>query len=211
MRMLTAFSPLLLMAADARFPALEANDLNGRQIAMPGGFAGERNLVLVAFLQKQQKDVDTWLAPLAAVQQAHPGFRYYELPTIKRMNGLMRFIIANGMRGGIPDKGQRERTITLHIDKEPFKKALGIESESTIHALLIDKAGQVLWRAEGLYTAAKGESLVAMLDTWRIKGETTRHAPAAIDRHRAPGPFSAGAATQELRHVLAASHLQAAE
>ena len=79
------------------------------------------------------------------------------------MNGLVRFFINNGMKGGIPDKQQRERTITLYIDKEPFKKALGIVSESTIYAFLIDKSGKVLWRQEGLFTEAKGKSLEAAL------------------------------------------------
>ena len=157
--LMTTF-PWLAIAEPYVFPSLTFSNLNGQEVAMPGGLAGERaNLVLVAFLQKQQKDVDTWLKPLPAIQRAYPGFRYYELPTIKRMNALVRYFIANGMRGGIPDKEQRGRTITLHIDKEPFKKALGITSESTIHAFLIDKSGKVLWRQEGLFTEAKGKSL----------------------------------------------------
>ncbi len=156
--------PWLALADPYVFPSLTFANLNGQEVSMPGGLAGERsNLVLVAFLQEQQKDVDTWLKPLPAIQQAHPWFRYYELPTIKRMNGLVRFFINNGMKSGIPDKQQRERTITLYIDKEPFKKALGIVSESTIYAFLIDKSGKVLWRQEGLFTEAKGKSLVAAL------------------------------------------------
>ena len=156
--------PWLAIAEPYVFPSLTSSNLNGQEVSMPGGLAGERsNLVLVAFLQEQQKDVDTWLKPLPAIQQAHPWFRYFELPTIKRMNGLVRFFINNGMKGGIPDKQQRERTITLYIDKEPFKKALGIVSESTIYAFLIDKSGKVLWRQEGLFTEAKGKSLEAAL------------------------------------------------
>ena len=156
--------PWLALAEPYVFPSLTSFNLNGQEVAMPGGLAGERsNLVLVAFLQEQQKDVDTWLKPLPAIQQAHPWFRYYELPTIKRMNGLVRFFINNGMKGGIPDKQQRERTIALYIDKEPFKKALGIVSESTIYAFLIDKSGKVLWRQEGVFNEAKGKSLEAAL------------------------------------------------
>ncbi len=156
--------PWLASAEPYVFPSLTFSNLNGQEVAMPGGLAGERaNLVLVAFVQEQQKDVDTWLKPLPAIQQAYPGFHYYELPTIKRVNGMVRYMIARGMRGGIPDKGQRGRTITLHVDKEPFKKSLGITSESTIYAFLIDKSGKVLWRQEGLFNEAKGKSLEAAL------------------------------------------------
>jgi len=88
---------------------------------------------------------------------------YYELPTIKRMNGMVRFFIDNGMRGGIKDQQQRARTMTLYIDKEPFKKALNLPTEDRIYALLLDKAGSVIWRSEGLYDEAKGKALAAAL------------------------------------------------
>ena len=156
--------PWLAIAEPYVFPSLTFSNLNGQEVAMPGGLAGERhNLVLVAFLQEQQKHVDTWLKPLPAIQKGYPGFHYYELPTLKRMNGMVRYFIANGMKSGIKDKEQRGRTITIYVDKEPFKKALGITSESTIYAFLIDKAGTVLWRQEGLFTEAKGKSLEAVL------------------------------------------------
>ena len=89
--------------------------------------------------------------------------RYYELPTIKGMNRMVRWFINNGMRGGIPDKDQRARTITLYIDKEPFKKSLGLGSEDQIYAVLIDKSGKVIWNEAGLYSEIKGKSLEAAL------------------------------------------------
>jgi hypothetical protein len=145
------------------FPTLTAKNLAGTELQLPSGFSGQKNLVLIAFERDQQKDVDTWLKVLPALAQAHPTLAYYELPTIKRMNGMVRFFIDNGMRGGIPDKQQRARTITLYIDKEPFKKALNIPSEDRIYALLLDKSGKVLWRADGLYDEAKGQALTAAL------------------------------------------------
>ena len=79
------------------------------------------------------------------------------------MNRMVRWFINNGMRGGIPAKDQRARTITLYIDKEPFKKSLGLGDENQIYAVLIDKSGKVLWKEEGLYSDAKGKSLEAAL------------------------------------------------
>ena len=67
------------------------------------------------------------------------------------------------MRGGIADRQQRARTITLYLDKEPFKKAMGVGPEDRIYALLVDKTGRILWRAEGVFTEAQGKSLVAAL------------------------------------------------
>ncbi len=146
-----------------QFPSLKAANLNGEEMAMPGGFAGERNLVLIAFQREQQKDIDTWLKLIPPVAQAHPEMRYYEIPTIQKMNGMVRFFINNGMRGGIPDKEQRARTITLYIDKAPFKQALAIESEATVYAILLDRAGKVIWRESGRASEVKIQALGAAL------------------------------------------------
>jgi hypothetical protein len=151
------------------FPPLKASNLEKTELSLPSAFEGKVNLVLIAFERRQQKDVDTWLAALPDIQKSHPGLEYYELPTIKRMGALMRWFIDNGMRGGIPDKKQRARTITLYIDKEPFKKALNIPSEDTIYALLLDKAGQVIWRESGRYDAGKGKSLEDILNARAAK------------------------------------------
>jgi hypothetical protein len=146
------------------FPPLKASNLEKTELNLPEAFEGEVNLVLIAFERRQQKDVDTWLAALPGIQKSHPGLEYYELPTIKRMNPLTRWFIDNGMRSGIPDKKQRARTITLYIDKEPFKKALNLPAEDTIYALLLDKTGQVIWRESGRCDAAKGKSLEDFLN-----------------------------------------------
>lgn len=145
------------------FPGLKASSLTGEVISLPDGLEGTRNLVLIAFEREQQADLDTWLKVLPAIASKHRDFRYYELPTIQRPAKLVQMFINSGMRGGIPDHQQRARTITLYIDKKPFKEAMHIESEKMVYAFLIDKSGKVLWRGEGLCSPQKQESLTAFL------------------------------------------------
>jgi hypothetical protein len=162
--MMTLSNPILARAAEspqpeAKFPPLTSTNLEKQTFHLPQDFAGERNLLFVAFERKQQDDVDTWLAKVKQFQAADPALAYYEIPTIDRLNPLARWFINNGMRGGIPDLGARQRTITLYLDKQPFKDSLRIPSEATISIFVVNKAGDVLWRAEGDFDAAKGESL----------------------------------------------------
>jgi predicted transcriptional regulator len=89
--------------------------------------------------------------------------RYYELPTIERLNALARTFINEGMRAGIPDPVARERTITLYLDKNALQEALQLSGESDIYVLLLDRQGRVLWRAEGAFTPEKGASLAAVV------------------------------------------------
>lgn len=144
-----------------QFPKVEGSNLEGRRFSLPTDFAGELNIVLVAFRREQQNDVDTWVPFLKATAAKHPTVRAYELPTLNRSYRMVRGFIDGGMARGIPEKATRETTITLYIDKTPFKKALGINTEDAIVALLVSRDGRVLWRADGRHTADAAADLAA--------------------------------------------------
>ncbi len=140
------------------FPKLTASNLEKQALKLPEDFAGERNLLLIAFQREQQKNVDTWLQEMKRFDWA-PDFRYYELPTIDKLNPVARWFINSGMRRGIPDRDARARTITLYLDKSSFRKVLNLPDEKQIYAVLIDRSGHVLWRAAGDFDEAKAASL----------------------------------------------------
>jgi hypothetical protein len=146
-----------------QFPAVTGSNLQRKKLNLPQDFEGQHNLVLIAFQQWQQSQVDTWLPFARQLEETHPGVRYYELPTIRRLNALSRTFVNEGMRAGIPDPVARERTITIYLDKLAFRQALQLPGEDDIYVLLLDRQGRVLWRAEGAFTAEKGESLAATL------------------------------------------------
>ena len=152
------------VASIGKFPALDSETLEKQAVRLPRDFQGERNLLLIAFKREQQKDIDTWLTQMKHYEDIDKEFRYYEIPTIEKMNRFVRWFINTGMRHGIPDKKARERTITLYIDKEPFKKSLLITDEKKIYAVVVDRSGTVLWRATGPYDEANGKSLQEFLE-----------------------------------------------
>jgi len=147
-----------------QFPAVTGSNLQRRKLDLPQDFQGELNLVLIAFQQWQQTQVDTWIPFARQLEEVHSGLRYYELPTIQRLNVLARTFVNEGMRAGIPDPVSRERTITLYLDKGEFRKALQLPHEDDIYVLILDRQGNVLWRAEGAFTQDKGDSLMAELE-----------------------------------------------
>ena len=152
----------LTPAPEGTFPKLTASNLEKQAFSLPEDFAGDRNLLLLAFQREQQQNVDTWLHQMKRFEHSS-GFQYYELPTIDRLNPFFRWFINSGMRRGIPDRNARARTITLYLDKPSFRKALNIPDEKRIYAILVDRSGRVLWRAEGDYDEAKAASLQAAL------------------------------------------------
>lgn len=146
-----------------RFPSVEGSNLAGRRFRLPRDFEGRFNIVLIAFEMEHQTDVDTWVPLIKHLAAADPQVRYYELPTIWRMNPVRQWIIDSGMRMGIPDPKTREATITLYLDRQAFCQALDLPHTRVIYVLLVDTEGEVLWRESGRFSEAKGQSLTQAL------------------------------------------------
>jgi hypothetical protein len=47
-------------APEGTFPKLTAANLEKQAFSLPEDFAGDRNLLLIAFQREQQQNVDTW-------------------------------------------------------------------------------------------------------------------------------------------------------
>lgn len=131
------------------FPDVTGRNLEGRTLRLPADFEGERTVVLVAFRQRQQREVDSWMPELNARRAADPGLMVYEIPTLSSGWTPLRGWIDGGMARGITSQAVREVTVTLYINKGPFKDALAIRSEATIHMLLLDRDGRVTFRTTG--------------------------------------------------------------
>jgi hypothetical protein len=143
------------------FPVIAAETLRGRSVRLPEQLKGERNLLIVAYEREQQADIDTWLAVLDTLAPRLPDFAYYELPTIGTNYKWMRAVIDGGMKQGIPDRAQRDRTITLYLDVDWFRGQIGTADNSGIAALLVDRQGNIAARWYGRYAAAFGDELRA--------------------------------------------------
>lgn len=104
---------------------------------------------------------------LNALEAQDKRIRWCELPTISRTTGLfMGWMIDRGMRRGLPDVAQRRRAITLYLDKAAFRTALRLpQSNDSIHILLIDRGGRVLYRADGPCAPIAGAALRERLGT----------------------------------------------
>jgi hypothetical protein len=143
-----------------KFPKITGSNLLRQKLTLPDDLQGEINILLVAFLQQHQALVDSWIPIVGQLEKSFPAVRFYEIPVIQKMNFLSQTFINEGMRAGIPNHNTRAKTITLYTDKEIFCDALGIPDEKTIWVLLLDRQANVFWRAEGAFTAEKGDALL---------------------------------------------------
>ena len=158
-------------ATGVAFPDVVGIDLEGEQVSLPGGFAGRRNLVAVAFERDQQAVVDTWITAVEPLLARDRDLRLYEVPTIYESSVLFRLWVNNGMRAGIPDPAARRRTVTVYLDRERFTTALAIPDTREVHLLLLEADGRIVWRTTG---PADDEKLAALADALEVNGRTCR-------------------------------------
>ncbi|GCE23856.1 hypothetical protein [Dictyobacter kobayashii] len=141
------------------FPTVSGKNLAGQSFTLPEDLEKARNLLIIAFQQRQQDEVDTWTPLVKQLTQQYADLAYYELPTITTLNPVFRWWIDSGMRSGIPDRGARAATITLYLDKKAFKQALELPDEERIYLLIVTPAGDILWRTEGPWSSEKEQAL----------------------------------------------------
>jgi hypothetical protein len=163
-RLLVGRSQLVVTSDKVHFPTVSGFNLDRQELQFPRDFAGELNLIFIAFLQEQQSVINTWIPYAQEVEYTFPGMVYYELPIIDELPVISRTFINEGMRAGIPDPKARQRTITLYIDLQKFMQATGIPDNSDVHILLVNRAGEILWRATGNFEQVKGDELVKTIE-----------------------------------------------
>jgi hypothetical protein len=147
----------------ARFPNVRGSSLSRVEHRLPETLEYDPNLLLIAFKQHQQRDVDTWLPVAAQLREQFPRFGAYELPVISRAYRPVAGFIDGGMRAGIPDSAVRDATITLYIDRRSFCRVLGIDSLDEIVPMVVTAGGEILWRTTGPRTDDAVAGLRAVL------------------------------------------------
>ena len=145
------------------FPNVSGENLEGRKFTLPRDFEQKRNLLVIAFKREQQHESETWTPLIKRLITKYANLAFYELPTIAALSPLRRWWINSAMRSALPDPGTRHATITLYIEKEPFKQALEIPDEDHIYTLLVDQTGTILWRSQGPLNQQKEQDLAAFL------------------------------------------------
>jgi len=133
-----------------RFPEVKAESLAKTMESIPDSAKGKVTLIVVAFLQQSQPQLDSWLGPFGEKFGSQEGFTFYEVPMIASGYKFMRFVIDSGMRGGIP-KNKHKNVVTMYGDVEKYMNELNLEARYG-YAFLLDKEGIIRWQGQGFST-----------------------------------------------------------
>jgi len=149
-----------------RLPELQTRTLQGQDKSLPADLPAERTLVVIAFQQRHQSDVDAWMAvaadrgwltdlssgPSQTTDDVVPRFAVIEIPCITRRWGPVRRFIDGGMATTIAVPEVLARTWTAYTDVGKVQRALEIPDSSEIWVGVVDRDGNVRDHVDGLPT-----------------------------------------------------------
>lgn len=150
----------------ARFPDIQASDLDGRSYALPGELPPGPRLLVLATRRWQQVLVEMWKARASRLAREHPCLGVWEIALLPRRYVPARPLIDGGMRASLTDPAARRRTLTAYTDIEEVASALGIEDLETVHVFLVAPDGEVVWRASGRPESSQVDALGEILAWW---------------------------------------------
>ena len=170
MRQLRTLVPLLLIlgftpsafpdpqdSSPATLPPVTAYALDRAKVTLPSAFVTPLNLLILFFQRDQETTVNGWLPVVPP--DAKPKVQTWLLPVSQRENGLYRWWQNASLRGTQAASLPRRYTVPLYVDKRAFLGGLQVSSEHDVVVLVTDRAGHVLWRADGPLTDGKKADL----------------------------------------------------
>jgi len=143
------------------FPDTNTYSLDKAKVNFPADFEGKANLLLISFEPEQAKDIETWMPLAQALQHMNFQFRYYKMPVSSPENLIYRWWDNSSLRSVETDPETWHWIIPLYINKTDFRRSMNIPNEKEVIVALVDKTGQVLWKASGRLTDDKKASLTA--------------------------------------------------
>ena len=149
-----------------KFPTVPGRDTHGCQVTLPDDLDGEQTLVVVRFYQRQRSLVGSWRGFADELRDRFEHFAYYELVVLGSRSGMLPPSTSGGMSPANAQHQRHENTLVLSVDKQLFRRRLGIIGEETIYAFLLED-GHVVRQEAGVLTPSTGEALESLLTAYR--------------------------------------------
>jgi hypothetical protein len=157
---------------EVRLAPVEGRALDGTAYRLPEELPGSSTLVIIAFRQQHQRDVDGWIelavslgVPASPLGAERPmATAVVEVPLLGRRWLPARRFIDGGMASGIGDPVVLARTITAYTDPVAYRRACGLGPDAgRVAVLLCGRDGSVTWWTRGGVGPTSRDELAAAL------------------------------------------------
>ena len=141
-----------------RLPTISAKRLDQQPFILPFQLPAERSLALVAYTKHQREEVQSWVQGLRL--ESNPDVSWFRLSVLNDPGSeIARSEAEKRLLARYPQPTERARLVPVFTNREAFARAAGTSSTDHAAALVVDRNGRVLARAEGAYDEAKAQAL----------------------------------------------------
>lgn len=141
-----------------RLPAFMARTLDRQAVRVPEGLPAERTLALIAFKGTQKAHIEGWIQGLNLKDD--PSISWFRMPVLNDPgNAAGRSDIETRLLRKYPADAERARMVPVFTDRDQFVRSAGLRGTDQVYAVVVNRQGDVLARAEGMFDADKAQSL----------------------------------------------------
>lgn len=149
-------------AADAVPTALAGETLDRRQLMIPRDLREGPVLLIVGFSRASSAATGGWSRAVAADAAIGGEAAVYRVAVIAGAPPLVRGFVARQMRRGIPP-ALHGSSVLVTAQEDAWKRWVAFSDPDAAYVLLLDRARDVAWRAQGGVDAAALEALRAAI------------------------------------------------
>lgn len=146
-----------------RVPAITAQTLSRIPLPIPAGLPADRTLALIAFQGAQRADIDSWIDGMK-LRDAQSTIAWMRMPVLEDPgDSAGRAAIEARLLARYPSAVDRALLVPVFTDRAAFIRAAGLGSPDQVHAVVVNRKGEVLARAGGQFTQDKARALLETL------------------------------------------------
>lgn len=155
---LVALVLALMPAADAAPQALAGETLDQRGLMIPEDLPDGPVLLIVGFSKASAAATDGWSRAVAADASIAGAAAVYRVAVIAGVPGLARGFVARQMRRGVP-QALHASFVLVTAQEDAWKRWVSFSDPDAAYVLLLDRARDVAWRAQGEVDGAALQAL----------------------------------------------------
>jgi hypothetical protein len=145
------------------FPALVGSTLSGKQVSLPIDTKNKYTLLAIAYSQKSEKDLSSWMQPIyETFLDKSTMFTYdvnmYFVPMIGGIKQVAGEKIEQRLKAGI-DPELHANVLVYKGSIADYKNTLKIDGKDKPYFYILDKTGKIVYVTTGEYTDKKMEEI----------------------------------------------------
>lgn len=150
-----------------RLPAFMSQTLLRQPLAVPGGLPSDRTLALITFQRGQRAQAESWIQGLNL--RNDPSIAWMRL-SVRDDPGTTsgRNAVESTLLEHHPAATDRARLVPVFTNRASFVRSAGLNGTHQAYAVVINREGQVLARAEGQFDPDKARALRETLQTQEL-------------------------------------------